>query len=258
MARRKKSKRRRRKGARFQTLYRLLSVLAISSAILMAITLFFRVDAVVIEGNQRYTEEEVQLAAGIQAGDNLFLLNKYHVAGGIVEALPYIEEIRIDRIMPDTISIQVKESLSPLAIVQDGSVWLVSASGKIVDQLPASVVEQYGTISGCQLLAPSVGTRIAMDVEYTTRRDTLLSIMAAFENAGLLKDLNAVRLDDLDTVYVDYANRFTLRLDYGADYPHKLRTLKAALASGKIQDNMTGTFDMRGNSGKTNFIQNVR
>ena len=45
---------------------------------------------------------------------------------------------------------------------------------------------------------------------------------------------------------------------YEDDYVYKLKTLSAALDSGKIQDNMTGTFDMRREDGRTYFIQDER
>ena len=87
MARRRHSNQRRRRGS-FGFLYKLLSMLVICAAIIVALTLFFRVDTVKISGQQRYTDEQVREASGIQVGDNLILLNKYDVAGNIVEALP--------------------------------------------------------------------------------------------------------------------------------------------------------------------------
>lgn len=154
MARRRKSNRRRRGS--FGFLYKLLSVLVICGAIVAALTLFFRVDTVVITGQQRYTEEEIREASGIAEGANLVLFNKYTAANNIVSALPYIEEISINRKLPDTLLIQVRECSIPLAVVQDGSAWLVSASGKIVDQQEAAAAAEYAQIDGCELLAPSV------------------------------------------------------------------------------------------------------
>ena len=104
MARRRKSNRRRRGS--FGFLYKLLSVLVICGAIVAALTLFFRVDTVVITGQQRYTEEEIREASGIAEGANLVLFNKYTAANNIVSALPYIEEISINRKLPDTLLIQ--------------------------------------------------------------------------------------------------------------------------------------------------------
>ena len=45
---------------------------------------------------------------------------------------------------------------------------------------------------------------------------------------------------------------------YGDDYAYKLKMLNASLDSGRIQDNMTGTFDMRREDGRTYFIQDER
>ena len=134
MARRRHSNRRRRRG-NFGFLYKLLSVLVICAAVVMALTLFFRVDTIEVTGTERYTEKDVIEASGIQLGDNLFLLNKYEAARSIAEQLPYIdiEDIRIRRELPDTLLIDVAECGTPLAVIQDGSAWLLSPKGKIVE-----------------------------------------------------------------------------------------------------------------------------
>ena len=133
MARRKRTKRRR---GSFGFLYKLLSVLLICTAIIVAMTLFFRVDEIAVTGQRRYTEEEIRAAAGVELGSNLYLLNKYDIVRAIGGKLPYIEDIRVNRKLPDTLLIEVHESGRPFALVQDGSAWLISASGKIVEQLP--------------------------------------------------------------------------------------------------------------------------
>ena len=180
MARRRHSNRRRRRG-NFGFLYKLLSVLVICAAVVMALTLFFRVDTIEVTGTKRYTEKDVIEASGIQLGDNLFLLNKYEAARSIAEQLPYIdiEDIRIRRELPDTLLIDVAECGTPLAVIQDGSAWLLSPKGKIVEQLPASQAGDYAVIDGCELLAPSVGTDIALSTEFANQQTSLLALLAA-------------------------------------------------------------------------------
>lgn len=78
----------------------------------------------------RYTAQEIQAASGIQEGDNLLLLNKHSASGNISEKLPYIEEIRIHKRLPDTLEIEVRECTAPVAVVQDNITWLISAGGK--------------------------------------------------------------------------------------------------------------------------------
>ena len=146
-----------------------------------------------------------------------------------------------------------------MAVVQDGSAWLVSPQGRIVEQTAVAAAANYGVIDGCQLLAPSVGTQIALASEYSGQQRSLLDLLAALEEAGELEKVDAIHLDDLSTLTMDYVGRFTIQLSYGADYAAKLRALRQIMEdSGAIQDNMTGTFDMRREDGRVNLIQNVR
>lgn len=256
MARRRHSNRRHRGG--FSVLYKLLSISIICTAIIVALTLFFRVDTIVVSGQERYTSQEIQDATGIAQGDNLFLLNKYDVAQNIVKALPYVEEIRISRKLPDTLLIEVRECGTPLALVQDGSAWLISPGGKIVEQKSAAEVGDSGIIDGCKLLAPSVGTPLALATEYADQQTSLLELLAALEDAGMLKQVDAIHLDDAGKVIMDYAGRFTVEMPYNADYAMKLKALRLSLESGKIQDNMTGTFDLMQENGDAYFRPNTR
>ena len=256
MAKRRNLKRRMRGS--FNFLYKLLSMFLICAAIIAAITLFFRVKAIEISGQERYTEQEIRDVCGIQMEDNLFLLNKYEVAGSMREALPYIEEIRINRKLPSTIVIKVRECEEPLSLVQDDYTWLISPIGKIVDRVAVDEAEHYASISGCRLLAPTVGTQIAFATEHAERQEALMELIASLRETGMINQLDGIRLDDREVLRMDYAGRFTVTIPYQADFDYKLRFLREALNQDAIQDNMTGTFDMTRDDGRVNFIQNVR
>ena len=234
MARRRNSNRRRRRGS-FGFLYKLLSTLAICAVVVAALTLFFRVDTIEVSGTAR-------------------LLNKYSVDQSIKAALPYVQELRISRSLPDTLVIQVTECSTPLAVVQDGSAWLVSPAGKIAEQAEPSAAEQYAVIDGCELLAPSVGTPLALATEYASQQQSLLDLLSALEEADLLDQVDAIHLEDLAVLRMDYAGRFVVELPYGADYDYKLRFLTVSLEETSIQNNQGGTIQLTGDDGKVNFI----
>ena len=85
------------------------------------------------------------------------------------------------------------------------------------------------------------------------------AVLAALEEAGKLGEVNAIHLGDLSCISMDYMDRFTVKLDYDADFAYELQLLEMSIASDKIQDNMTGTFDMRQREdGSIHFRQNVR
>lgn len=242
MARRRNSSRRRRRGSS-GFLYKLLSMLAICAVIIVALTLFFRVETIVVTGTERYTAEEVIQASGVETGDNLFLLNKPTVNQRIRDALPYVERVkRINRKLPDTLLIEVEECGTPLAVVQDGSAWLVSPLGKIVEQLPAGQAEGYAAIDGCQLLTPTVGTKIALATEYNAKKESLLDLLAALEEAEMLDQVEAIHLEDASTLTMEYGGRFLVEMPYRADYQRKLQTLRLAVE--KLETNQTGTIQL--------------
>lgn len=112
MARRRSYHRKRRQG-RFSFLYKILIFVAICGAIAVALALFFKVDTITVTGNSRYTANQIIEASGIETGDNMFFLNKYHASERITAALPYVETVRISRQLPDTLVVTVTECTAP-------------------------------------------------------------------------------------------------------------------------------------------------
>ena len=45
-------------------------------------------ETIAVSGNNRYTQEEIITASGVQIGDNLFRMNKGEIAQRIRESLP--------------------------------------------------------------------------------------------------------------------------------------------------------------------------
>ena len=78
--------------------------------------------------------EEIIAASGIEIEDNLFLLNKYSAAQAIFEKLPYVEEATINRALPDTIVITVRECAAAAGVVTPEGYWLISENGKLLER----------------------------------------------------------------------------------------------------------------------------
>ena len=104
-----RSRTRKRNRGRFGPLFKLLCLVAVGVALTMGATVFFRVESVVISGNERYSQEEIIAASGIQVGDNLYGLNKVRIDQNIRTSLPYIGDLTINRALPNTIVITVTE-----------------------------------------------------------------------------------------------------------------------------------------------------
>ena len=219
MARRSRYNRRRRQG-RFSFLYRILVFVAICGAIAVALALFFKVDKITVTGNSRYTAKQIVEAAGIQTGDNMFFLNKYHASEQITAALPYVETVRISRQLPDTLVVAVTECTAPAAVQQEGKLWLLSGDGKIVDSKTIGTNTKYAMVKGLSLLEPQVGAAIQVSEELSKLavHKRGVSVLPIYGGQPIERQLRALAKGAQVVVgtpgrVIDHLQRGTLRLN---------------------------------------------
>ena len=229
-----------RRGRRFGVLYKLLTLVVVCAAAVLALTLFFKVESVEVTGNSRYSAQEIQDACGVSLGDNLYLLSKPDMVQRLHQQLPYIDEVRVTRRLPNTLCIQVTEFSTVYAVEQEGTVWLLTSGGKIVE----TAAERGDTplIDGCELLAPSLGGDVSFALELQNRQESLFALLTALESAELTGAVRAIHLGDPTVLSMDYTERFTVEMPYGADYPRLLRYL--TLVIDKLETNLTGVIDL--------------
>ena len=229
-----------RRGRRFGVLYKLLTLVVVCAAAVLALTLFFKVESVEVTGNSRYSAQEIQDACGVQLGDNLYLLSKPDMVQRLHQQLPYIDEVRITRQLPNTLCVQVTEFSTVYAVEQEGTVWLLTSGGKIVE----TAAERGDTplIDGCELLAPSLGGDVSFALELQNRQESLFALLTALESAELTGDVRAIHLGDPTVLSMDYTESFTVEMPYGADYPRLLRYLTLVIE--ELETNLTGVIDL--------------
>ena len=239
---------RRRRRGRFSFLYRLFSLLLICALFVAALTLFFKIKGFEINGNTRYTDEEILAASGLHTGGNLFLLNKYAAANDIFRKLPYISEVSIRRDLPDMLCIDVKETTAVAVLYDDaGVLWRISPKGKILEQ-----TDEKGSlafVSGVTIESASSGEMMTLANE--TKHNALLSLIAALDARAMLQQTQAIYLEDDSYLTMRYQDRFTVRLLWTADFDYKMESLCAIV--GRLEANETGLVNMT-QDGKVNFI----
>ena len=250
MARQRRRNRRSNRG-RFSFLYRLLTFVVICAAIVAALALFFKVEKIQVEGNERYSAEDVVEASGINVGDNLFLMDKYEVAARIHSALNYVETVQISRHLPSTLRITVTECRSTVALEQDEVAFLISGSGKIVDTITIDPDAGYALVTGLVLDKPQLGKTIQADKDNESACRVLLELLERLYAKDMLSDVQAIHLEDASRITIRYLDRFNVIIPWDADLNYKLDYLLAVVE--KLEDNDRGTINMTQDR-KVNFI----
>ena len=249
---RRHTRRRHRRG--LGILYRLLSVVVISAAIVAALILFFKVETISVSGTSRYSSEEIIAAAGVKKGDNLFLLNKYEISDAIIEQLPYVSSVNISRKLPDTLCIDVTDSNQGGVLYCEGAYWVISSDGKVLGK--RSEAGSGALIRGIELQTPEVGQKIAPAEGSERRVEQLLELLAALEEKGMLPGVSGIDFSQDGVISMDYAQRFAVKFAYGADFAYKLAQLNKVIEQLEAQGDMRGgTIDMTNETdGRINFI----
>ena len=237
----KKRKRRRRRGG-LARLLRPLSVLLAAVAVVIALTLFFKVGSIEVTGNSRYSAEEIAAATGVEMGDNLILLDRYGIQRKLFVDLPYIKEARIYPIPPSTLSVEVVERTAVAALPGAGAYWLISRDGKLLEAVDETQAQDYLGIAGLEADAPAAGQelRLAEDSPITLSR--LQELLAALEERQILARADSLDMTSDDTLVIYYDGRFRVEMYYSADFDYKLHCLEETVTL--LQPNETGIIRM--------------
>ena len=151
-------------------LLHLVTVAAVVLAIVMGMSIFFKVETVKVSGCNKYTPWDVSEASGVEIGSNLMTVSRAQISGNIISNLPYVDTVRVGIILPDTVNIEITE-LDVVYSIQDaaGNWWLMNADGKIVEGIDTVSAKGYTQVLGVRLESPSVGQQaVAQEEELTT------------------------------------------------------------------------------------------
>ena len=147
--------------------------------------------------------------------------------------------------------VQVTECRDPVAIKQDGTVYLLCNKGNIVDTVSAAKWSQYIQIEGLTLLDPQVGGEARASATQQMVLERLLEILTLLVEKGMLHQVQVIDLSDASHITMRYMSRFDVQFLWDADFDYKLDYLAAVVD--RLEDNEKGSIDMT-QEGKASFI----
>ena len=250
----------------------LITVFAIALAFCLGISIFFKVDTITVSGNNHYTPWTVAQASGIQEGENLLFFGRFGAQVKIKQSLPYVEKVRIGIKLPGTVNIVIEEVPVVYSIRDlDGSWWLISSTGRIVEQVNSASAGTSTAIDGVVLDAPVAGEQaVAWEAPAATdgegnvipsagnnadRLKAALSIAQELERNEILGEAASIHVQDLQNIRLWYADRYEVRLGDSTDLAGKIAAMRVAIH--KMGQFQTGVLELApaGESWKVIYTQ---
>ena len=249
-------------------LIQLAAVLAIALAVTMGLSVFFKVETVVVYGNEAYSAWAVQEAAGLEGGENLLSFGRTKACGKIKTNLPYVKSVRIGITLPDTVNIYIEEFDVSYAIqTNDETWWLITSGGKVVEQIDGGTAGKHTKILGVYLDAPEPGqpakaletiqlaetetvdpqlaTETTAPPVVTTGAGQLsaaLQILTAMERNDIVGEVASVNVESLTNIVLWYGARYQVNLGDTNEIEKKISYMNQAVA--QLSEYQIGVLDV--------------
>ena len=249
-------------------LLHLATVAAVVLAVVMGMSIFFKVEHVTVSGCRKYTPWDVADASNVEIGGNLMTISRAQISGNIISNLPYVDTVRVGIILPDTVNIEITE-LDVVYSIQDaaGNWWLMNADGKIVEGIDAVSAKNHTQVLGIRLESPAVGQQaVAQEAEMTTiplidpeaepgeteeptqeqtldettptiavgvtgaeRLNTVMMVLKELSNNSITGQIDSVDVTTLNAIELWYDERFQINLGDTNRLEYKIGALKATV-----------------------------
>jgi cell division protein FtsQ len=209
--------------------------------LILGVSVFFKVNRVEVRGNSLYDSETVLMASGLELGDTLLTVNKGKAAAKIEVALPYVEHVRVSRVLPDTIVIEITESEAVFSVRSDaGEYWLMNYRGKLLESVDETTAGEHAAIVGFTVIAPEIGETATPSNKDSF--DAAMTVLSQMSGTGLMATFT--RLDTTKTydIVMLQGEQYEICLGSTEEMDYKFRFLKAVLE--ELSDNQPGTIDL--------------
>ena len=246
---------------RNRLLVQLLTVIAVVLALVMGLSVFFKVETIQVSGAEVYSEWAIREASGLSEGDNLLTFSHARSAALIKANLPYVDTVRFGIKLPDTVNIIVKEDDVVYAIKdQNGQWWLMNSDGRIVEMGDNSKASNHTQILGVALENPIPNERaVAMEmvpaetlaegetmaVVTTTgaqRLTAAMQILQALEENDIVGSAASVDVTRIEDIILWYGTRYQVNLGDSARLDYKIACMNDVIL--QMSDYQSGILDI--------------
>jgi cell division protein FtsQ len=198
-----------------------------------------KLEKVTVEGNHYLSDDEVVKAAALPLGESMFKLD-LNEAGERVRKMDWVERVFVERRLPRTILISVRER-KPLALLDNGTLYGVDREGRVLSPSPSLLQEDLPLVSGVPLRLDAAGT--------TSMAESLGPALDFFtflqkKDQDLAQDVSEVSLSDPDSLKVTFIDGIQARFTPPVGEA-ELKRMALVLSDLNEKGKHAGTMDFR-------------
>lgn len=212
--------------------------------VVVALSLFFNINKIVVSGDAVYSHETVVKASGVSEGDNLIFLSKSKLNEKLSSELAYIGSVTVKRRLPSTLELVVKKTDAKLGVAMNGYFTLLDENGKVLEKDLETVGENIILANLGEIESAELGKVIVLKENRALTK--LNAVLDECKKVGI-NDISLMDLSDIYNIKLVYQGRITLELGEtdSENLNSKLALGKAALDKQNEENNLyRGTINL--------------
>lgn len=215
----------------------LLIFILCATLVTLSLTVFFKTEQVTVSGNTIYESNEILETAGIKTGTNMFLVFDSAVKKQLLAKHPFIESVKLKRILPNKIEIKITEATEYYCYEYAGQFFTASKDNRVLakySSAPAGLVN----VSANSLTNLSVGKI----VEFTNEEEKnyLIKLLSTLSDYKL--EVTSVDVTDMLAIEVIVSDRIVV--NFGGQTELEGKTAHLATLIKNLDENVRGSVNL--------------
>lgn len=208
----------------------------------VCVAVFLNVGEIKVNGNEKYSDEEIMEYVPIVLGENIFSFKAKQIEEEILNAFPYVGSVEIKRDLPTTVEINVVEEKPYYAANLAGDTYLISSNLKVLECLPNT---DYKTLGITALSINNVRRCfVGQNVEFVSERNSaaLNELYESFKTNYIDDQITSIEFISRFDISFNYDNRFQVYVGDTDNIGIKIKFLMAIID--ELEPDATGIIDV--------------
>lgn len=192
----------------------------VAIAVTLSLTVLFKTEKIQVEGDEYYSKEEIIALSNVVPQQNIFIATFTATPEKIKDKLPFVEEARVEFVIPDTVKIKITDAVPSYIVNHKGKRLLVSSKGRILEEVTTN---NYNLP---QLDCNDIATaEVGKYITFTDNNmPVILEQISHCINENKFENITGIDVVDTAKISIVYDNRIKIILGLPEDINYKIRT----------------------------------
>lgn len=235
-----RNRRKKKRIFKVDTVFFVVTVLVCVALIVPTFTVLFKINDIYVDGCEKYESSDIISLSGAQIGSNLLLCDKKAMENRIFNSLPCIESVKVQKRLPSTIEIKVKESEISYAVESGDGFLIVSTMDRIMEKTEEKP-QDILIVKGAEVFSETEGDFVRY------KDDIAENILQEIQNTAKSIGFNGIKsitVLPVDDIIINYDDRVDISIGDINNIEYKLLTSKEILEN-KVSKKEKGTLNVR-------------